>query len=93
MVYFFGRGQDRRTCEVRLDESGIGYELLATEGGRTNVEHFDTIQKLLAREHELTTAWRAMGWKDTMPPRLEFPESDCSDPVFPERERRGDPRR
>jgi hypothetical protein len=64
MVYFFGRGKQTKTYEVRLDDTGEAYEMLVTEDAGAHREHFDTIQKLLAREHELTTAWRAMGWRE-----------------------------
>jgi len=36
-----------------------------TENGKTRIESFDKLPKLLEREHELLQAWRAQGWGDT----------------------------
>ena len=32
------------------------------------IESFDTLPNLLAREHELLQAWRAIGWSDVGQP-------------------------
>jgi hypothetical protein len=64
MVWFFVRGSgERRTCETRLAEGGEGYELVTTDATGVHVEVFPDLYALLAREHELLGAWRAMGWR------------------------------
>lgn len=63
MVSFFQLGTEKRGCETRLAADRIGYELVLTdEHGRAHIEAFDTLQKLLSREHELICAWLAQGW-------------------------------
>ena len=72
MLYFFRRGAETITCETRLEASGQGFELVVTQGGRETVERFATVADMLAREHELLHAWRAIGWRDVgakSPPR------------------------
>jgi len=63
MLWSYWRGNERRTCEVRLAAAGPDYELVITENGRPRVESFADVASLLAREHELLAAWRAQGWK------------------------------
>ena len=63
MVWFYGRGPERRSCETRLALVGDGYELVIREGKQTSVERFSELRKLLAREHELLAAWKAQGWR------------------------------
>jgi hypothetical protein len=65
MMYFFRRADVQLTSETRLDPDGPGYQLVITENGKTRIESFDTLPKLLEREHELLQAWRAQGWRDT----------------------------
>jgi hypothetical protein len=63
MVSFFQLGTERRGCETRLAPDRTGYELVLTdEHGRAHIETFDTLPKLLSREHELLCAWLAQGW-------------------------------
>lgn len=62
MVCFYTRAEERRSCETRLAADGPGYELVVQDAV-TQVEKFSDLGKLLAREHELLTAWRAQGWR------------------------------
>lgn len=62
MLYVFVRGSQRKTCETRLSADGAGYELVVTEAGMERVDRYATMERLLAREHELLQAWRAQGW-------------------------------
>ena len=63
MVWFYVRGGERRSCETRLALVGDGYELVVREGGQCRTEPFRDLHRLLAREHQLLTAWRAQGWR------------------------------
>jgi hypothetical protein len=63
-LYFFRRGQDRLSCETRLNPVGSGYELVVTTGDVSRVEPYSELAALLAREHELLQAWRAIGWRE-----------------------------
>lgn len=62
MLWFYRRGPDTLSCEVRLAADGPGYELVITEKGVSRVERFTSVVALLSREHELLAAWRAQGW-------------------------------
>lgn len=63
MLHFLVRGSERKTYELRLSPDEVGFELMVRdEYGRESVEYFSTIDRLLGREHELLSAWRAMGW-------------------------------
>jgi hypothetical protein len=64
LVYFFRRGSASLTSETRLNPEGPGYQLVVTEDGKTHIEAFETLQRLLGREHELLQAWRAQGWSE-----------------------------
>jgi hypothetical protein len=64
MVWFYVRGRQRRSCETRLSLDGAGYELVVTDARGCHAERFDDLARLLAREHELLAAWRALGWRD-----------------------------
>ena len=64
MVWFFGRGYETRSCETRLADDGLGYELVVTDAGGVHVEKFADLSRMLAREHELLAAWRAQGWRE-----------------------------
>jgi hypothetical protein len=66
VIYFFRKSDHRLACETRLNALGPGYELIVTEDGVNRIEPFDELAGLLAREHELLQAWRAMGWRDTI---------------------------
>jgi hypothetical protein len=66
MVYFFVRGPETKFCEVRLNPDGEGYELVVREhDGVEHIERFKVLDEMLRREHELTQAWRATGWRLT----------------------------
>jgi hypothetical protein len=71
MVWFYARGTERRSCETRLALDTSGYELVIRGAEGERVEHFAQLQDLLAREHQLLTAWRAQGWRSVtiQPPR------------------------
>jgi hypothetical protein len=47
-----------------------GYEMvIATQEGE-QIERFENVAEMLAREHELLSAWKALGRRDTSaPPR------------------------
>jgi hypothetical protein len=64
MVWFYTRGVERRSCETRLAADGKAFELVIREPGKAQVERFADLPKLMAREHQLLTAWRAQGWKN-----------------------------
>ena len=38
--------------------------LVIPEPGKIHVERFPDLPKLMAREHQLLTAWRAQGWNN-----------------------------
>jgi hypothetical protein len=64
VLYFFRRGAESLACETRLNPNGPGFQLVVTENHRERVEEFAELSRLLAREHELLQAWRALGWRD-----------------------------
>jgi hypothetical protein len=64
VLYFFQKGQGRRTSETRLHPTGEGYQLVVVTDGAEQVETFATLAALLSREHELLQAWRALGWRE-----------------------------
>jgi hypothetical protein len=67
MLHFLERGDERKTYEVRLNPYGDGFELVVRdEHGRESVETFTAIDRVLAREHELLSAWQALGWHDVV---------------------------
>jgi hypothetical protein len=63
MLYVFVRGSQRKTCETRLSADGAGYELVVSEEGVERIDHYASMERMLAREHELLQAWRAQGWE------------------------------
>jgi hypothetical protein len=69
MLYFLARGEQRISYEIRLVADGAGYELVVRHAGAEQIERFSDMHRLLAREHELTSAWRALGWRDSVPRR------------------------
>jgi hypothetical protein len=64
ILYSFARGNAARTATVRRALTGTGYDLVVTDGTEEHVEHFETMDRLLLREHALVTAWRAAGWRE-----------------------------
>ena len=64
MIWFYCRGPEVRSCEVRLVPDGPGYELVVGDGSCLRTERFGSMIALLSREHELLSAWRALGWRD-----------------------------
>jgi hypothetical protein len=69
MLYVFTRGSHRKTCETRLSADGAGFELVVAEDGVEHVDRYMSMERLLAREHELLQAWRAQGWSE--PPQAK----------------------
>jgi hypothetical protein len=63
MLYCFKREGQTLLCEVRHSADDTGFELVVIGVGQSHTERFRTITALLAREHELTAAWRALGWQ------------------------------
>ena len=61
MVWFYTRGLARRSCETRLATDGEGFELVVRDAGKVRVERFADLPKLMARAHQLLTAWKAQG--------------------------------
>ena len=49
------------------DPVGSGYEWVVTIGDDSRVGPFTDLAALLAREHELLQAWRAIGWREAAP--------------------------
>ena len=72
MVWFYARGVERRSCETRLALVGQGYELVIREGKESSVERFTELRKLLSREHQLLTAWKAQGWRSAEAAQLRL---------------------
>jgi hypothetical protein len=68
VLYFLRRGNAAITCETRLNPNGPGFELVVSEDEEAHTEQFADLRSLLAREHELLQAWRALGWRDVGPP-------------------------
>jgi hypothetical protein len=64
MIWFYCRGPEVRSCEVRLVTDGPGYELVVIDGSRRRTERFGSMTALLSREHQLLSTWRALGWQD-----------------------------
>ena len=61
MIWFFVRGQEHLTCEVRQSEGG--YELsLDGPDRRRHVQTFDTPSELLARFPAFPRALKLEGW-------------------------------
>jgi hypothetical protein len=67
MIYFFRRAGARRTCEMRSQRDGGGYELIITEGRRSYVELFEDPRAVANRQCELRYTWLAHGWRDVLP--------------------------
>jgi len=70
VLQFFERAGRRLRCETRLNPAGDGYGLVICEDQAERIERFQRIADLLAREHELLTAWRAIGWRQIDGPRF-----------------------
>jgi hypothetical protein len=63
MFYFFRRGTDTVTCEVRPSASGSGFDIVIMEpGGEVRTEHFATSAAVHARWLELMERFQADGW-------------------------------
>lgn len=74
MIYFFRRDVHARSCETRLSATGQGYDLVITTDAEEQIESFETVAAMLAREHELLQAWRALGWRDVGTPSDRGPD-------------------
>lgn len=75
MLYFLRRGADAMSCETRLNPNGPGFQLVIIENGRERIEDFDELAALLSREHQLLTAWRALGWREVGAPTPTPPDT------------------
>jgi len=64
ILYSSARSNAARTTTVRRSLTGSGYDLIVTDGSDERLEHFETMDRLLLREHELVAAWRAAGWRE-----------------------------
>jgi hypothetical protein len=64
MVYFLRRGAEALSCETRLHPSAPGFQLVVSENAREEIEDYDDLPAMLAREHELLQTWRAQGWRE-----------------------------
>ena len=63
MLYVLVRGPERRSYELRLGAEE-GFELIVRdEYGQESVEQFTSLERAIAREHELLREWCAVGWK------------------------------
>lgn len=67
MIYFYRRAGDLRTCEIRAEADGEGYELIVTEGAESRIEHYEDARELGDREIEVRQAWFAHGWRSVDP--------------------------
>jgi hypothetical protein len=63
MLWSFKRNGQTLICEVRHSADDCGFELVVTGMGQSHTERFRSVTALLSREHELTAAWRALGWR------------------------------
>lgn len=63
MLWSFKRDGQTIICEVRHSSDDCGFELVVTGQGHSHTERFQNVRTLLSREHELATAWRALGWR------------------------------
>ncbi len=63
MLWSFKRDGQTMMCEVRHSPDDRGFELVVTGMGHSHTERFHSVTALLSREHELTAAWRALGWR------------------------------
>jgi hypothetical protein len=67
MIYFFRRASDTRSCELRLQADGAGFELVVTDAAGAYVEQFDDVAAVIAREYELRQRWQMHGWRTLDP--------------------------
>jgi hypothetical protein len=59
----FGKGAKRQSFDVV--EASLWYELVVTgPDGVSRVERYTERAALLRRQHELMTAWKALGWHE-----------------------------
>ena len=63
MLWSFKRNGETLLCEVRHAPDDQGFELVVIGPGHTHTERFRNVAALMSREHELTAAWRALGWQ------------------------------
>lgn len=62
----FTKGRQRQSCDVV--EASLWYELIITDPkGVVRVERYTERAAMLRRQHELFTAWKALGWRELEP--------------------------
>ena len=65
-MMLFAKGNQRQSCDVH--EASLWYELFITQpNGVLRVERYTERAALLRRQHELLTAWKALGWRELEP--------------------------
>jgi hypothetical protein len=62
VFYFFSRGASQIRCEVRVDRTGAGYELVVDGPESLHVEHFNETNALNRRWCELQHSLVKEGW-------------------------------
>jgi hypothetical protein len=62
VFYFFSREGSQIRCEVRVDRTGIGYELVVDGPESVRVEHFNETHDLNRRWLELQRRLVREGW-------------------------------
>jgi hypothetical protein len=63
VFYFFKKGRDTITCEVRASASGAGYDIVVTEpGGGVRTETHPTSEAVHKRWLELLERYQRDGW-------------------------------
>ena len=63
MFYFFKKGTETLTCEVRTSADGPGYDIVITEpGGGVRVETHATSEAVHQRWLELLEGFQHQGW-------------------------------
>jgi hypothetical protein len=65
MMWFYERGGEHLSCEMRMILDGDGYELVVKwPNGHEHTEHYRDQGRLLRRWCELDRAWEAQGWTE-----------------------------
>jgi hypothetical protein len=67
--YFFIRGSETRTLEIRLDPGATTFEILVVEGESEHLEQFQSLDDLITRERVIFNEWGSDGWHLDMPPK------------------------
>jgi hypothetical protein len=67
--YFFTRGDQTRTLEIRVDPGATSFEILVVDGDREHLEQFGSLDDLMTRERVIFNEWGSDGWHLDMPPK------------------------